>query len=990
MNEEEIRGNLLLPFLNDLGFDLSEILLEKSFSIRLGKSKHIVRGRSDILCKRDGRNLFVIELKNDSISITQEDIDQGISYARLLEGNIAPFTIITNGKITKIFDSVSKEELTGKKINQSSYWENGCTLSTDIDLRLRYEALQKFVSFSEENLKQFCKNQVYDRMGTVIGDIDSPYSKFVKNLHVQRKTLLKTFNNFIDSDASIFGIVGSAGVGKTNAICSLALQSLEDKFVFFYNAALINKSPLEHIAQDLNLVFSSRSESDNILKKLDEFGKFLDKKILIFIDAIDESVAPNIKLELSEISLSLRNMNKVKVCISCKSNIWENILKTNSTPTYLFEELNKFHNPINSLNNSPGFLLEDFSSEELKSIIPLYKSVFGFKGQISESLENELRNGFFLRIFSEVYSLKEIPQTIDDKELIKKYLNQSLEKTSSGVHKSLRILSKIGKVLTNHKYSSSSIEAFEKEGVEIDNLLEKLDFSIDETIPEDLFSRNILIRSNKEDSYNVSFYYSKIRDYIICFHSYKLDKLNNEEFYAILETFYQNYIGQSAISFYIENASISHKYTLIKFKKDKALSYVEGYNSYLNNNFKRFKDKFDPETNGGIGILLPMDLLKRDGYALLPIDSNLESKVQCEDLEDPFSGSDSNLFFTRGVNTVHGSNQSLLVANQNIVIEQNIFEQLKEVIREGRLNAYNSDILFREKIALICYYYNKELGYELELEDDRIPRFKQIYPIDLKDLKERIYRFRAYEYYKKQVIGRIDRCLISEKVEKAFQENIHIPKLNISGDFPPIEELSKIVEIILEKGYTKLEEHHLPYPDKSIAEAKKFYTEHKGDKFDFGLMMRAQYSREQAKLYTETFFRYLESCYKEFAEYFFPTFKNDFSFYKTMPHEYFLYFKDNDILKWGWLGYRTSKNGKISFNHGIHDLNTHEKAFKEDKIISLQGFSLDMILYNDYLNKIETIDKINTPEVDDFCVLRNWVYRLIKSDMEEVFEESEG
>ncbi|WP_299221228.1 type I restriction enzyme HsdR N-terminal domain-containing protein [uncultured Aquimarina sp.] len=985
MTEEEIRGNLLLPFLNDLGFDSSEISLEKSFSIRLGKSKHIVRGRSDILCKRNGRNLFVIELKNDAISITQEDIDQGISYARLLESNIAPFTIITNGKITKVFDSISKEELTGKKINQSSYWQNGCTLSTDIDLRLRYEALKKFVSFSTENLNQFCKNQVYDRMGTILGDINSPYSKFVKNLHIQRKNLLKKFNDFIGSDASIFGIVGSAGVGKTNAICSLALQSLEDKFVFFYNAALINKSPLEHIAQDLNLVFSSRSESDNILKKLDELGELLDKNILIFIDAIDESIAPNINLELSEISLSLRNMNKVKVFISCKSNIWENILKTNNTPTHLFEELNKFHDPINSLNSSPGFLLEDFSSEELKSIIPLYKSVFGFKGRISESLENELRNGFFLRIFSEVYSQKEIPQIIDDKELIKKYINQSLEKTSIGVHKSLRVLSKIGKVLTNHKYSS--IETFDKEGVEIDNLLEQLDFSIDETIPEDLFSRNILIRSNKEDSYNVSFYYSKIRDYIICFHSYKLDKLNNEEFYAILETFYQNYIGQSAITFYIENASINHKGTLTKFKKDKALSYVEGYNSYLDNNFKKLKDKFDPKTNGDIGILLPVDILKKGGYALLPIDSNSKSKIQLEDLGDPFSSSDSNLFFERGVNTVYGSNESLLVANQNIVIEQNIFKQLKEVISEGRLNAYNSDILIKEQIALICYYYSKKLGYELELKDDRIPRFEQIYPIDLKDLKQRIYRFRAYEYYKRQVIGRIDRSLISEKAEKAIQENIDIPKLRITGDFPPIEELSKIVEILLEKGYIKLEEHHLPYPDKSIVEAERFYNENKGNKFDIGLKMRGQYSREQAKLYIETFFRHLESCYKEFVEYLFPTFKNNFSFYNTMPHEYFLYFKDDDTLKWGMFGYRTSMNGKISFNHGILDLSTHEKAFKEDKIISLQGFSLDMILYNDYYNKIKTIDKMNTPKVDYVCVLRNWVYRLIKNEVQKVFEK---
>ncbi len=212
MNEEEIRSKLLLPFLNDLGFDLSEISLEKSFSIRLGKSTHAIKGRSDILCRRNGKNLFIIELKNDSISIDQKDVDQGISYARLLSDNIAPFTIITNGKVTRIFDSVSREELTGTNISkQSNYWKNECTLSTDIDLRIRYEALKNFVSFSPENLKRFCEDQVRDRMGPIIGSINDPYAKFVKELYVQRQSLQNAFDMFISSKASVFGIVGSAG-----------------------------------------------------------------------------------------------------------------------------------------------------------------------------------------------------------------------------------------------------------------------------------------------------------------------------------------------------------------------------------------------------------------------------------------------------------------------------------------------------------------------------------------------------------------------------------------------------------------------------------------------------------------------------------------------------------------------------------------------------------------------------------------------------------
>lgn len=173
MNEEDIRGKLLLPFLNDLGFDLSEISLEKTFTIRLGKSQQTIKGRSDILCKRNGKNLFIIELKSDSISITQNDIDQGISYARLLLDDIAPFTIITNGKTTRVFDSISREELKGTISDKSTFWKNEYTLSTDDEIRIRYEALKNFISLSPENLKTFCETQVYDRMGHIIGNTDN-------------------------------------------------------------------------------------------------------------------------------------------------------------------------------------------------------------------------------------------------------------------------------------------------------------------------------------------------------------------------------------------------------------------------------------------------------------------------------------------------------------------------------------------------------------------------------------------------------------------------------------------------------------------------------------------------------------------------------------------------------------------------------------------------------------------------------------------------
>lgn len=979
MNEEDIRGKLLLPYIKDLGIDVSEILLERAFKIRLGKTKHAT-GRSDILCKRHNKNLFVIELKNDSIPITDDDVDQGISYARLLD-DIAPFTIVSNGNVTRIFDSISKEELSGKNCGKSTFWKNGFSLSSEDELRVRYEALKNFISFSPDNLKLFCECQVRDRMGQVCGSLDSPYSKYVKELYFQREDLKNALEEFINSNKSVFGLVGVAGVGKTNAMCSLALQKLEETFVFFYNAAII-ESVQECIAKDLNIAFSSRTESDTVLKKLDELGRYAEKNVLIFIDAIDECTNSNIVHELSEMAFVVKNSDRLKIIISCKSNIWNEILKIKNKPTHLYDELNKTHAEISNLDNSPGFLLTDFSNEELNDILPVYQKVFGFKGTISDSLLNELKNGFFLKIFSEVYSGKTIPKKINDKELIRIYLNQSLKETGMKPLIGLRTLAVIGKVLLNHEYSYW--QTYKDEGLDVNHILEKLNYSLDENIPEDLFARNILVKSNNEYSYNISFYYSKIRDYIICFHSYRLDNLSEEEFYNVLFDFYKNHIGKSALDFYIQNASPSHLRVLSEFKKDNAISYVENYNSFLDYNFEKIKNKFCPNTNGEIGIVLPKDIIKEDGYALFQFDSYLERKIIYEDLESLFSKpyDDSNLLLKLGVKTVYGSNTSLFVKDKDKIVKKNIFKQLKEILEKGKISAYNSDILLIEQVSVILYYYYSKLGYDYVFQEYYLPRFESFYPINLEDLKNKINIFKLTEFYKRKM----NYSKVNEAVEAALKEKHTIPDFNIKGDVPPFQELGKIVDVLLERGYKRIENHYLPLPDLPIIKAKEFYEQNKKDYISKIRMV--QYSESQAKLYIFEFFKYLEICYKEFVDYFFPTFKNEFSFYNSIPHEYIFYINESIVPNWGMLGHRSSRTGKIEIY--FKNIEERKEAFGKENLKCLRTFSLDSILrMNDFARfPVKTFDGINASKVDEYCVIRNWIYKLLNEDMEELFKEN--
>lgn len=148
-----------------------------------------------------------------------------------------------------------------------------------------------------------------------------------------------------------------------------------------------------------------------------------------------------------------------------------------------------------------------------------------------------------------------------------------------------------------------------------------------------------------------------------------------------------------------------------------------------------------------------------------------------------------------------------------------------------------------------------------------------------------------------------------------------------------------------------------------------------------------QFSEEQAKRYILSFLKHFDTCYKEFVEYCFPTFKEKFPFYRTWPHEYFVYMKDLDPLKWGELGYRSSESGEVKIN--FKKMRSPDEPFPIEETNVLYGFSLDHIIHNDDYPLRQTIDQLNTPRLDEFCVLRNWVYRFLKDDIKTLFKEKE-
>jgi len=112
-NEADVRDEIATPFLKALGYESgteNDILRERTLSYhkaflgRKNENDPILRGRFDYVLAVTGAGRWVLELKAPTNDITQDDIDQSISYARHPEV-AARYACVTNGKRLVVYHS---------------------------------------------------------------------------------------------------------------------------------------------------------------------------------------------------------------------------------------------------------------------------------------------------------------------------------------------------------------------------------------------------------------------------------------------------------------------------------------------------------------------------------------------------------------------------------------------------------------------------------------------------------------------------------------------------------------------------------------------------------------------------------------------------------------------------------------------------------------------------------------------------------------------
>lgn len=220
-------------------------------------------------------------------------------------------------------------------------------------------------------------------------------NKYSREQFVEREQLSKSFNEFVESNRIIFPLHGEAGQGKTNQLCHWTeiLSDSENAVMIFAGSdfAEIN------LESRLKTVFglSQKKPMSRFLDKINRLAMRLDKKIYIFLDAVNEAINyPGIAEDVSGPLMLYRDiyrlfgrkeLDRFKLLFTCRNYTWYNEL----LPEKEGQDDSVFFKP----NEEGGASVRGFTDNEVRMAYSVYKEQF----QISNSFE-DLRKGVIIRL----------------------------------------------------------------------------------------------------------------------------------------------------------------------------------------------------------------------------------------------------------------------------------------------------------------------------------------------------------------------------------------------------------------------------------------------------------------------------------------------------------------------------------------------------------------------------------------------------------------
>jgi hypothetical protein len=520
--EEDVRTKVVTAWLADHGFTPQDFVVEPVLEIRLGH--HVHHPRADVLVRHvDGRNLLIVETKAPSEKLDDAARKQAISYGRLVQngGGIPPFTVLTNGQCSTIYDTISEAKIDGDRVPvHHPHVVNGFRVSLD-DLAFRAEAIQRFVSLSLVNLAAFCQAQVAFRMHLLRSEEPLDGRKYVPQLYVSRPDVEHRIDELIEQEKQIILLVGPPQCGKTNVLCRTAERYLANGHpVLFFPACAIGGLTRE-ISDDFEWTFHQNMSSPLlVVDRLRRIAAAVGKRLIIFVDGWNEATceaALAIDTECARLA-----SNNITVVVSMTDVAASRLLIDRvGNPSSIARAAGIAPSAVpliesgthKTRHNWTLVSVGEFSPGEASAFCERAAAVFDVR--IPEDFRPS-SDPLLLRTAIECCRGGTLPETLDEMDVLCRRIEAKIARARlNNLDAGWLVLRELGREML-----------LRDAAVPIDVLAERVGVSKMQGIPDGMFDAALLMRrSGNGGVRDIDFYYSRERDFVVAYRVYDLPRI---------------------------------------------------------------------------------------------------------------------------------------------------------------------------------------------------------------------------------------------------------------------------------------------------------------------------------------------------------------------------------------------------------------------------------------------------------------------------------
>ena len=410
-------------------FESLKIKHQESFTIKFGHhnvtfdkkntSNHSSRAIYDILLTTNDNksNLILLELKRENKKITSEDIEQGLSYARLIHP-MPPITLLSNGKDHFFYNTFTKELIEKETIDFDfihTRIDNAFSLALQDFQNTIETLLSKNPSILIQIINDISKNRFKHLKGE-ISDLTKPICDeflikrdYVNNINEKRK------------EKNLIGLIGSALSGKTNILYDYFISyQNHNNAVYYIDCKEGNYSILQQISNHLTKELKFSINKEKVREWFISSLNYAEISYCFLLDNFDENTSQNIKDEVIELIDIIEGSNNT-IIFSIDLINYEAIAKV------------KFRNYLTIFGDKSFiFTISELNIEEFEKLRIDFYSICKCYFEPGSHFAAEYRQPRIIRLIASSYinSKDDIPElaafkiiAVPDYELLKMFAN---------------------------------------------------------------------------------------------------------------------------------------------------------------------------------------------------------------------------------------------------------------------------------------------------------------------------------------------------------------------------------------------------------------------------------------------------------------------------------------------------------------------------------------------------------------------------------------